>query len=476
MKLTAWEVVQAIQGDLLAGNPQQSFSGVSTDSRTTLPGELFVPLVGQRYDGHDFIAEALQRGAAGFLTHQKMHLEIPSVQIRVRDTLSALGELAAWVLRKKLKARVVAVAGSNGKTTTKELIAQMLAQRFKTHATLGNYNTEIGLPLTVLNAPEETEMLVLEMGTTTRGDLKKLCAIAPPQIGVLTGIGEEHLETLGDLNGVLAAELELAEHLRGPLIINGDNDDLLHAARATLTRPHPFPPRKRGGPGRGRGRGSKIVTFGLHRRNDYFAESVKVSREGTYFRLHSPPGSVVLSLRLLGRPAVLAALAATATAEQLGFSLHEIASSLESASGPPGRLQLLRDGSLTILHDAYNANPASMREAILCAAQLRQPRERLVFVLGDMLELGDHSERTHREIGHLVCEICPDQLLVVGKWAQLIGDEAQKAKIETLRFATAEEAAETFVGANGRSPLLILLKGSRGMRLERVLEALQRRI
>ncbi|MCS6903577.1 MAG: UDP-N-acetylmuramoyl-tripeptide--D-alanyl-D-alanine ligase, partial [Candidatus Bipolaricaulota bacterium] len=186
-----------------------------------------------------------------------------------------------------------------------------------------------------------------------------------------------------------------------------------------------------------------------------------------------PHESVTLSMRLLGRPAVLAALAAFAVAEELGFALDEIVSSLERASGPPGRLQMVRNGSLTLLYDAYNANPASMREALWCAAQIRRSNERLVFVLGDMLELGTQSERAHREIGKLVVEIGPDQLWVVGRWAQLIGDEAEKARLETLRFETAEEAAEAFVRANDPSPRLVLLKGSRGIRLERVLEALR---
>lgn len=453
MKLLAREIVQAVEGDFVSGDLHQFFGGVSTDSRTIRPGELFVPLVGKHYDGHDFITEALSHGAAGFLTHREILSSVSAVQIQVHDTLQTLGQLAAWALREKLKTRVVAVAGSNGKTTTKTLIAQILAQRFCTHATPGNLNTEIGLPLTILNAPEETEVLVLEMGTTARGDLQKLCAIAPPQIGVLTGIGEEHLETLGDLDGVLAAELELVENLQGPLIINGESDDLHQAARAICRKP--------------------VLTFGFSARHDYAAEALEIARAGTRFRLCGPDGSVEIALKLFGRPAVFAALATTAVARQLGFSLSEIASGLEQAYGAPGRLELLQRDSLTILHDAYNANPASMREAILCAAQIRKSGEELIFVLGDMLELGARSEAAHREMGELVGSVRPGQLIVIGSWAQLIGDEAAKAEIDTLRFATAEAAAEALVGAHGRSPLLILLKGSRGMRLERVLGALQ---
>ncbi len=455
MRLLAREIVPAVAGDFVSGDLQQSFGGVSTDSRTIRPGELFVPLAGQRYDGHDFIAEALQRGAAGFLTHRKNLPPASAVQIQVHDTLQSLGQLAAWALRTRLKTRVVAVAGSNGKTTTKELLAQILSPRFRTHATPGNLNSEIGLPWTILNSPEETEVLVLEMGTTARGDLKKLCAIAPPQIGVLTGIGEEHLATLGDLDGVLAAELELVENLQGSLIINGESDDLRRAVRAICRKP--------------------VLTFGLSAHHDYAAEAVEISRAGTRFRLCAPAGSVEIALKLCGRPAVYAALATTAVAQQLGLSLCEIAAGLARAHGAPGRLELLPQDALTILHDAYNANPASMREAILCAAQIRKSGEELIFVLGDMLELGARSAAAHREIGRLICEIRPDQLLVVGTWAQLIGDEAERANIVTLRFATAEAAADVLCQRlqEREQKKLVLLKGSRGMRLERVLGALQ---
>lgn len=459
MKLSAREIVQATDGALVSGFPKAICDGVSIDSRTICPGQLFVPLQGAHCDGHDFIADALQNGAAGFLFRHGQALPTSSagVAIRVCDTLRALHDLTRYAL-KKLSAPVIAVAGSNGKTTTKELISYMLAQRFRTCATKENNNTEIGLPLTVLNAPDDTELFVLEMGTTALGDLRTLCQIAPPRIGVLTSIAEEHLATLGSLERVMEAETELLETLpaHGLAIINGDNRELLAIARRKAR--------------------CRLVTFGCAPHNDFVAEEIRISRTGTHFSLRSPLWQNEVQVSLLGRPAVLAALAATAVAQEFGLSFSEIRRGLLGARSAWGRLQLLSlpDTAITVLHDAYNANPASMREAIVCAAQIRQPDEELIFVLGDMLELGAMSARAHREIGRLLSQFRPDRLIVVGEWARLIGEEAARVGILTEHFATSDDAARALpLTYDGRC--FILLKGSRGMRLEKILDALSQR-
>jgi UDP-N-acetylmuramoyl-tripeptide--D-alanyl-D-alanine ligase len=358
---------------------------------------------------------------------------------------------------KKLNKPIVAVAGSNGKTTTKELIAHVLAQRFRTHATLGNYNTEIGLALTVLNAPDDTELLTLEMGTTASGDIAQLCEIAPPTVGVLTSIAEEHLETLRSLGRVIEAETELLEALptHGLAVVNGDDPQLVRVAQRKAR--------------------CRVITFGFAPHNDLVAEDLKISRAGTRFYLRSPHWQNELQISLLGRPAVLAALAATAVAQHFGLSFSEIRRGLMSARPAWGRLQLISipGTALTVLHDAYNANPASMREAILCAAQVRHPDEELIFVLGDMLELGALSERAHREIGRFLAtgRVRPDRLIVVGEQAQLIGEEAERVGIPVEYCSTADEVVPILPLTRDRR-CLILLKGSRGMRLERVLDIL----
>lgn len=461
MKLSAEEIAHATGGTLVHGSPQTVLDGVSIDSRTISPRELFVPLVGSRCDGHDYIADALHRGAHGFLFQRQPRCSLPKsvVAIRVEDTLRALSDLAHWAVA-KLNAPVVAVAGSNGKTTTKELIAHVLTHALRTHATMGNHNTEIGLPLTVLNAPDTTEVLVLEMGTTAVGDVRTLCQVAPPTIGVLTSISEEHVVTLGSLEKIVEAETELLEALRvsGLAVVNGDNPQALAVARRKAR--------------------CRIVTFGFAPHNDFVAEELTISRDGTRFSIRSPEWQNEMSVSLLGRPAVLAALAATAVAQHLGLSFSQIRHGLRDARGAWGRLQLISipDTAITVLHDAYNANPASMREAILCAAQLRQPDEELIFVLGDMLELGAFSERAHREIGRFLADprVRPDRLIIVGEQARCIGEEAARLGIPAQYYVTADEVAGALNLTDARR-YFILLKGSRGMRLERVLDALSRR-
>jgi UDP-N-acetylmuramoyl-tripeptide--D-alanyl-D-alanine ligase len=454
MKFSAEEIAHATGGVIMQGLPEALCDGVSADSRTIRPGQLFVPLAGSRCDGHDFITDALRRGAAGALLQRHQLLPESVMAIHVTDTLRALGDLARWAVT-KLNAPVVAITGSNGKTTTKELIAQVLAQRFHTQATVGNHNTEIGLPLTVLNAPDDTEMLILEMGTTAQGDVRKLCQIAPPTVGVLTSIGEEHLATLGSLENVIEAETELLEALpaHGLAVVHGDNPEVLAAVRRKA-RCH-------------------VVTFGFAPQNDFVAEEIEMARHGTRFLLRSPQWQNEMCIPLLGRPAVLAALAATAVAQNFGLSFSEIRRGFMSAHGAWGRLQLIPipNTAITVLHDAYNANPASMREAILCAAQIRDPDEELIFVLGDMLELGAFSEQAHREIGRFLATVRPDRLIVVGEWARLIGEEAARLGIPVQHLSTSDEAAQTLRLPDDRR-CFILLKGSRGMHLERVLDAL----
>ncbi len=460
MKLSAEEIAHATGGTLVHGSTETVLDGVSIDSRTIYSEQLFVPLVGSRCDGHDYIADALHRGAQGFLFQRQPSCSLPesTVAIRVEDTQRALSDLAHWAVT-KLNAPIVAVVGSNGKTTTKELIAHVLSQRFRTHATVGNHNTEIGLPLTVLNAPDTTEVLVLEMGTTAVGDVRALCQVAPPTIGVLTSISEEHVATLGSLEKIIEAETELLEVLpvSGLAVVNGDNPQALAVARRKAR--------------------CRIVTFGFAPHNDFIAEELTISRDGTRFSLRSPEWQNEMSVLLLGRPAVLAALAATAVAQHLGLSFSQIRRGLRDARGAWGRLQLVSVAdSITVLHDAYNANPASMREAILCAAQIRYPDEELIFVLGDMLELGAFSERAHREIGRFLADprVRPDRLITVGEQARCIGEEAARLGIPAQYYVTADEIAGALTLTDARR-YFILLKGSRGMRLERVLDALSRR-
>ena len=457
MKLTVDDVCTATGGTLACGHRDRIFTSVSIDSRAVVPGSLFIPLSGTKVDGHAYLAAAVRRGATGFLFAKQVEPGLPdgAAGIAVRDTLRALQDLSAWH-RNRLGARVIGIAGSNGKTTTKELLAQVCAVRHKTLATQGNQNNHIGLPLTLLRADEDVEVMVLELGTSGAGELTALCTIARPSIGVITTIAEEHTETLKDLAGVLAAETELIAALPGDgvAVVNGDDATLLAAVRRLVR--------------------CRIVTFGEGPANQFRMTDVQVSRQGTRFTLHTPAGMRLVQLQLLGSHFALAALASIAVAAECGLTLDDACAALSVARGAPRRMAVIEVPArrLTVLDDCYNANPASMQQALLTAQQVRAAGERLILVLGDMLELGVLSHSRHGEIGEAVAALVPppDLLVTVGEDAHLIAAVAGRAGIPVRAFAAAEAAAafvrEVVLGFAG--PQLLLIKGSRGARLEEV--------
>jgi UDP-N-acetylmuramoyl-tripeptide--D-alanyl-D-alanine ligase len=457
MRLTAQDICTAIGGTLVRGFADTVFSTVSIDSRTVPSGALFVPLPGTQSDGHAFLTAAVQQGAAGFVFAESVKPEFPdhATAIRVRDPLTALQNLATWY-RNHLQARVIGIAGSNGKTTTKELMAQVFAARQKTFSTQGNFNNHIGLPLTILRADEDVTALVLELGTSGPGELTTLCHIARPEIGVITSIAEEHTETLKDLAGVIAAETELIAALpaNGLAIVNGDHAGLLEAVHRQAR--------------------CRIVTFGEQPTNQFRISNLHVSRQGTRFTLTTPNGTQDVQLQLLGSHFALAAAASVAAATTCGISLADACAALSTAKGAARRMAVIEVPArqLTVLDDCYNANPASMQQALLTVQQVRTPGERVTLVLGDMLELGDLSRIRHKQIGAMTVALLPlpDLVVTVGKDAKLIAAEVKKTSVPVRWFAKSDRAA-TFVRKaidSFHGPQLVLIKGSRGIRLEEV--------
>lgn len=457
VKLTTQDVCIATDGTLSCGRADAVFTSVTIDSRAVAPGALFVPLPGTRVDGHAYLSEAVRQGASGFLFAKEMAASLPdgAAGIAVRDPLTALQDLAAWH-RRRLNALVIAIAGSNGKTTTKEILAQVCTVAKRTLATQGNLNNHIGVPLTLLRADENVEVMVLELGTSGPGELTTLCRIVRPHIGVITTIAEEHTEMLKDLAGVIEAETELITALPtdGVAVVNGDDDALLAAVRR-LAR-------------------CRVVTFGERPANRYRATDIQVSRHGTHFTLGTPAGIRTVQLRLLGSHFALAALATIAVAVECGLALDAVCAALSVAHGTPRRMAVIEipTRQATILDDCYNANPASMRQALLTARQVRAPGERLILVLGDMLELGALSQNRHAEIGEEVATLDPrpDLLITVGEDARLIAARVARTGIPIHAFAVVQDAAafaqETVLGYTG--PQLVLVKGSRGVHLEEV--------
>ena len=458
--LYAHDISTATGGTLRWGRPDTLFTSVGIDSRHIAPQALFVPLAGERVNGHSYIPAAVEGGAAGFLFSPSF----PGIQpngatgIEVADPLQALQDLAAWH-RQRLSARVIGIAGSNGKTTTKELMAQVFTAQRPTRATQGNLNNHIGLPLTLLRAAPEDAFLVLEMGTSGPGELTLLGRFARPHIGVITSISEEHTETLGDLAGVLAAETELLAALPpdGVAIINGDDPVLLAAVRQQAR--------------------CRIITFGEQPPNQVRASQIRVSRTGTRFELHVQGQCRQVHLPLIGAHCVPAALATIAAVLENGLDLDAACTTLRTAQGAPRRLTPFSVPAyhLTVLDDCYNANPASMQHALQTANAIRHAGERLILVLGDMLELGAVSESRHKEIGAYVTGLtpAPDALVTVGQYAPQLAEAAERAGLPAHVFPDATAAAPCVraLVRQADGPQLMLVKGSRGVHLERILES-----
>ena len=459
--LRARDICTATGGTLRWGRPDTLFTSVSIDSRHIAPQALFVPLAGERVNGHRYIPAAVESGAAGFLFSPSFPVGQPdgATGIAVADPLTALQDLATWH-RQRLAARVIGIAGSNGKTTTKELMAQVFAAQRPTWATQGNLNNHIGLPLTLLRAAPEDDFLVLEMGTSGPGELTALGRFAQPHIGVITTISEEHTETLGDLAGVLAAETELLAALPpdGVVIINGDDPVLLAAVKRQAR--------------------CRIVTFGEQTANQVRAAQIQVARTGTSFELHALGQRRQVQLPLIGSHCVPAALATIAAVLENGLDLETACATLRTAQGAPRRLAPFSVPAcqLTGLDDCYNANPASMRHALQTANAIRKAGERLILVLGDMLELGAVGELRHRQIGAYVAGLTPvpDALVTVGQYAPQLAEATVQAGLPAHVFpdATAAVPCVRALVRQADGPQLMLLKGSRGVHLEQIVEAL----
>ena len=430
--------------------------GVSSDSRRIQRGDLFFALRGANFDGHDFVAEALRAGAAAAVVQRKIDLPAGLLAdaslLMVADTIEALGLLARYV-RSRLTCQTVAVTGSNGKTTTKELIAHVLSHRGPVACGPGSYNNAIGVPLTILAAGVDDEYLVCEVGTNRPGEVFSLGRIVQPDVAVITSVAEAHLEGLGDLQGVAREKASLVSTLRpnGLAVINADDPLLRQYVE-------PF--------------GRRVVTFGCAGEVDLRASCIKTSAEGTQFLLN---GRTELTVPLLGRHNVFNVLAAIGACRRLGLELEQICEALRSFRPPPMRLQLQKIGTLTVLNDAYNANPSSMLEALHVLRSMSCAGRR-VMVAGDMLELGGQAEQFHEQLGQRIGAAGVDVLLAVGRFAATVAHGAASAGVDVRNvfvFDEARDAADAVERIVGESDL-VLLKGSRAVGLEVVVEALQR--
>lgn len=418
------------------------------DSREVQKGDLFFAVRGERQDGHDFVAQAVAAGASGAVVERPTETPDDAALFHVSDSLAALQRLAAW-WRKRHEVEVIGVTGSVGKTTCKELIASVLSRRFRTLKSEANLNTEIGIPLTLLQLSEEHQIAVLEFGMYARGDIALLSSIANPRIGVVTNIGPVHLERLGSQGAITAAKAELVEALPadGVAILNGDDARTTGLATRTRARVVYF-----GGSEQCHVRATALVTRGL---------------DGVDFRLMTPAGSADIHLPLPGRHHAYPALAAAAVALEYGMKLSEIGTALaETKLDLRSRILPGPNGS-TILDDSYNASPASMQAALDLLSELPGRR---IALLGDMLELGSAELEGHHRVGERAASAC-DLVLTVGERARVIAESARGNDADVRHLASTAEAIDV-LKQELRMGDYLLIKASRAMAFEEVVSAL----
>jgi UDP-N-acetylmuramoyl-tripeptide--D-alanyl-D-alanine ligase len=464
LTLSVETLIAVTGGTLVWGSTDTMVNGVATDSRTLEPGAVFVAFPGERVDGHAFLADAIASGARALLITRGSE-EIGEVVesatrrdvaiVRVPDALGAVQALARHH-RERLFCPVIGITGSTGKTTTKEFLTSVLGTRMKVVATHGNRNNELGVPLTVMSAGADTDVLVVEMAMRGRGEIADLCRIARPTMGLVTNVGVSHIELLGTQDSIAAAKAELVEAVAedGVVFLNGDDtysDTLALSSRAP------------------------VVRYGVGDACSVRAVDIEMDGESrASFDIVADDVSVTVSLSVPGRHNVYNALAAASVGLRLRMDVDDIAAGLAGASAGEMRMQAFTSaGGVHVINDAYNANPTSMRAAVDTLAGIRTA-ERRIAVLGDMAELGSLAELAHFRIGEQVAGLPIDAVVTVGERASRIADGARAGGMDPDRVrpcATADEASEVLDDLLEPGDV-VLVKASRVMGLERVVEGI----
>ncbi|NLU49519.1 MAG: UDP-N-acetylmuramoyl-tripeptide--D-alanyl-D-alanine ligase [Syntrophomonadaceae bacterium] len=455
------DIARAVNGVILSGTPALAIRGVSLDSRKVRDGNLFFALQGENHDAHDFVAEALLRGAAAAVVSRPVDLpkEVGTCGLlRVKDVRSALQDLARWH-RDKFRIHVVAVTGSVGKTTTKDLVAACLESRFKTLKTEGNYNNEIGVPLTLLGLEDSYRACVVEMAMRNRGEIAQLADIAHPTCAVIINVEPVHLETLGTMDNVAEAKCEVLKYIGndGFAVINGDNRLLVETAAR-------YPVRK--------------LTFGKAPGCDFRLREVRSTSNGCEINASILGENHSFYLPVPGTHLAYNVLAAVGTALQLGVGLESIRKGLQGFSPSSRRMNIKTGaGGMTIIDDCYNANPVSMQAALQALTDIAGGSATRVAVLGDMYELGSFEMQGHQQVGRLAAELGIEHLVAVGTNARYMVEAAVEAGMdeERARHFPDKRSALEYLGSVLNKDAVILVKASRGMKMEEIVQALEER-
>ncbi len=437
----------------LAADIDGSVVGVSTDSRTVKTGDCFFAIAGDNFNGHNFVKEAFAKGAVCAVVSEDVEA---GPILKVDDTTKALGDFARHY-RKKAGYKVVAITGSVGKTTTRQIVYHVLSQHFSVSQAQKNFNNQIGLPLTLLDADEETQIVVAELGTNYPGEIAYLTRIASPDIAVITSVCSAHLEGLGDLQTIIQEKLSISEGLPpdGVFIINGDFDQLVNACRAKGGKPAEF------------------YTFGKSDGCDYQARNITNTGFGSSFTVDNTQ----VYLPLAGPGNVDNALAAYAICSRFGLTADDFAQAVKTQPAVSMRAELMQIGNLTVLNDCYNANPASIKNALDILANLDSAgKRRLVFICGDMAEMGRQTETLHARLGPSIAKAGVKLLMTVGKYAKIT---AQAAKATADYDLKTKSFDDTLSACNNlehsiKDYDIILVKGSRTAKLEMAVERLKR--
>lgn len=454
-KLECSEILKATEGRLLSGNTSSFIENISTDSRKIKKGDLFIPLAGERFDGHDFIAEAFEKGALAVLTHKDIKPIDDKVIIRVGNTSKALRDLAAYY-RGKFEIPFIGITGSVGKTSTKDMVASVVSQAFNVLKTEGNFNNEIGLPLTMFNLDSTHEAAVIEMGMSGFGEIRRLTSITRPNVAIITNIGISHIEKLGSRENILKAKMEIFEGLSqdGLVILNGD-DKLLYGLKGLLK--------------------FRTVFYGIDDSYDYQAYNVRTGGEsGTSFEITIGSREYTVRVPLPGIHNVYNSLAAIAAGIELGISMDKIIQGIAAFTPGKMRMNIINHEGIKIINDTYNASPQSMEAAIDVLKEIGNGNHRTIAILGDMLEMGEWAYKAHYDIGKFAVSRGIDYIITVGDNGRVIARGALESGAEASRVYSFDNNEELgrFIKNLMQKDDIILVKGSRGMKMEEIVQSL----
>lgn len=440
------DILETVEGRLMNGNPTTGFSGVSTDTRKIEKGSLFIAIKGPNFDGHDFIAEAVKKGAAGAVVSRPTPPSADFVIIEVKETVKALGSIARFH-RSRFDIPVIALTGSNGKTTAKEMLSLILSVKYNVLKNEGTENNFIGVPQTLLKLNSSHDIAVVELGTNHFGEIAYLADIVQPNCGMIINIGPSHLESFGSVENVMKEKLDLLKRIGedGSAVVNGDDDGLVNGAKKMC---------------------EEVLTFGFNEDCDFTAENIRESDCGINFALDD---TYLVKLRMLGKHNVYNALAAIAAGSLYGIEVGAAAAALENFVLPKLRMEYAACEGIEFIFDCYNSNPASLKSAIETLRDMEAGKRR-VMIAGDMLELGASGEGLHREIGRFAAKAKIDIFVSVGPLSRYILEGAQEEGIggkSLLHFENSVEAAEALKDILRKGDL-VLVKGSRGMKMEEI--------